>query len=90
MGQLAAHDGQHRRQQDGGAGAVVGAQARLLVALTTNLPFRTGREPTHMGTVSTWAESIRRGPRIVPGNFRTRFPDLAAERRAAVGIVELK
>ena len=41
-----------------------------------------------MGTVSTWAESIRRGPRIVPGSFSDQIADLAAERRAAMGIVD--
>ena len=43
-------------------------------AETTRLPLRTGREPTQIGTVSTCAESMRRGPRTVPGSLRTRFP----------------
>ena len=50
-------------------------------------PFRLGREPTQMGTVSTWAESMRRGPRMVPGSFKNRLPTWPLMRRAFVGVI---
>ena len=67
-------DFQRRGQHNGHARAIVGPQAGLRVRRLENPPRRSGLQPTQIGTVSRWAISNRRGPRIVPGNRTIRFP----------------